>query len=835
MKTPLPSNKNAMKQIKRIFLFLASVHLALLGFGNDPAIGTTFRSYIGFKDIKNYTPDTYNALEQNWGILQDRRGVIYVANQWGLLEYDGVSWRKIAIPHSSVRSIGIAPNNIIYVGGRSEIGFLEPDSDGILYYTSLMSRFEKDPPVFYDVYQVFCTGDSAWFRAANVLLRLHEGKINCCETGEFKVIFKWNDRVYVQKKGVGLLEVKDTSFKPVPGGPFFADKTISLADTYGNDNRRLLIGTWKHGFFLFDGVDAVPFPTEIDDYVRERLYYGTRLSSGDFAIGTSGGGMAVINANGKLLGIFNKSSGLKDNNVKYICEDFTGNLWLALNNGITKIDYASSISFFDDRSGLEGLVLSVVSHKNHLYAGTSSGLYSLELPAPGLPGAFKLIPDTPGFCRCLLSTGDYLLAATAPNGVFVFPEGNIGSAKNVSGVGAYALAISKRFPGRIWIGDTEGLKALYRENGQWKTEPGFLVKHPGFWSIVEDDAGNVWLGTLTQGVVKVEFHGNLLEYGIMPYGIDQGLPEGEIHVVRAGDRVLFATAKGLYGFKEKENRFVPDSLLGEIFSDGSRNVFRLVEDEDKHIWFHSNNMNFHAAPDRNNRNANVYTFVDGPFNRFPNTQVNAIYPDGRKVWFAGNGGLICYDTAWEKKDYQRTFKALIRKVMIGNGVVVYGGCKSEDTVKAGINVPDYKDRNLHFEVAAPFFDDEAKTKFRYYMEDYDQWSEWGMEPAKDYTNLDAGSYTLHVQAKNVYGVESDQDTFSFRVLPPWYRTWWAFVLYAALLVSLVYFIVKWRSRKLIMEKQRLEHIVEDRTREINEANVRLKEMDKIKSRFFANI
>ncbi len=820
-----------MRKVNRFFLFLAQVLLALHGFGNDPAIETKLRSYAGFKDIKNYAPETYNALEQNWGILQDRRGVIYVANQGGILEYDGVCWRQILIPHSAVRSMAIAPNNVIYAGGRSEIGFLEPDTNGELHYISLMNRLEKDRPVFYDVYQVFCAADSVWFRTANLLLRLHDGEFDCCETGEFKTLFKWNDKFYVQKKGVGLMQVVETSFKPVPGGQIFADKTISLADIYGKDNRKLLIGTWRNGFFIYDGVNAVPFPTEIDEYVKERLYYGARLSSGDFAIGTSGAGLAVIDANGKLLGIFNKDSGMKDNNVKYIFEDFTGNLWLALNNGIAKIDYASPISFFDDRSGLEGLVLSVVSHDKRLYAGTSSGLYYLESPASGIPGAFKPVADISGYCRWLLSTGDYLLAATAPNGVFQLA--NSGSPQKLSAVGAYALATSRKFPGRIWVGDMEGLKALYREKGQWQIEPGFLIEHFGFWSIVEDDAGNVWLGTLTQGVVKVEFKGNIREYRIISYGNADGLPEGEVHVARVGGRVLFATTKGLFCFKEKGNRFVPDPLLGKEFSDGSRNVFRLVEDQNKHIWFHSNNMNLHAAPDRGGGDA--YTFADGPFNRFPYTQVNAIYPDGKVIWFAGNGGLIRYDTALEKKDYRRTFNTLIRRVTTGNGAVIYGGFKNEDNFKLGFNILEYKDRNLHFEAAAPFFDDEAKTKFRYYMEEYDQWSEWAMDSVKNYTNLDAGSYTLHVQAKNVYGVEILQDTFSFRVLPPWYRTWWMFLIYVALLVSMIYLIVKWRSRKLIMEKQRLECIVEDRTREINQANVRLKEMDKIKSRFFANI
>ncbi|MCU0286366.1 MAG: hypothetical protein MUF15_08190, partial [Acidobacteria bacterium] len=469
-----------MVKVVFFFLFLASVLLPINASGSDTFAGTPFQFYAGFKDIKNYTPEIYNSLEQNWCILQDKRGLIYVANQGGLLEYDGLSWRRIAVNHDAVRSIAMTGNGIIYIGGRSEIGRLEPDSNGELHYISLINLFEKNQVNFSDVYQVFCAGDRVWFRTANMLLGLYKEKIDCCEPGEFKAMFKWNGRFFAQKKGAGLMHVVDKTFTPAPGGQIFADKTISLASPYGKNGEKLLIGTWRHGFFLYDGMNAVPFATGIDEFVRERFYCGTLLSNGDYAIGTSGGGLAIMNSSGKLLRIFNKSAGLKDNNVKYIFEDFSGNLWLALNNSIAKIDYASAISFFDDRSGLDGLVLSVITYKNRLYAGTSSGLYCLESTSPGINAVFKPFPNITGYCRCLLATGDSLLAATAPNGIFQLEDTSL--PRVISPIGAYVLAASHLFPGRIWVSDAEGIKILYRQkdkNGRWQIEPGFLIKNLG--------------------------------------------------------------------------------------------------------------------------------------------------------------------------------------------------------------------------------------------------------------------------------------------------------------------------------------------------------------------
>jgi len=119
----------------------------------------------------------------------------------------------------------------------------------------------------------------------------------------------------------------------------------------------------------------------------------------------------------------------------------------------------------------------------------------------------------------------------------------------------------------------------------------------------------------------------------------------------------------------------------------------------------------------------------------------------------------------------------------------------------------------------------------------------------DYPDLDPGFYTFRVRARNVYGHLSSEDVFQFKILPPWYRTWWAFLCYTLGFFLVIYLAVKWRSRKLEHEKKHLEQIIHERTKEIGEKNQQLekqtnqlkdqseqlKEMDKVKSRFFANI
>src|SRR6476646_422722 len=94
---------------------------------------------IGIPVIVNYPKQVYNAGSQNWGIAQGKNGIIYFANNDGLLTFDGNFWRKYLLPNQTrVRSIAIDKDDRIYVGGQAEIGYFFPDGKGSLSYTSLM-------------------------------------------------------------------------------------------------------------------------------------------------------------------------------------------------------------------------------------------------------------------------------------------------------------------------------------------------------------------------------------------------------------------------------------------------------------------------------------------------------------------------------------------------------------------------------------------------------------------------------------------------------------------------------------------------------------------------
>ncbi|MCP5105860.1 MAG: response regulator [bacterium] len=792
----------------------------------------------GFKYFKNYSPNDYDHQPQNWSILQDRRGVIYVGNHGGVLEFDGVSWRLIHVPNRTVRSMAIDDTGTIYIGGKNEIGFLAPDSNGSLQYVSLLPHLDKNKRNFSNVWRTHSTKEGIYFRTSKFLFRWDSREMKVWETGNtFNASFTCGGKYFVHQRKIGLMQMAEDSLRFIPGKEKFAHLKIYMMVRY--DTQRLLIGTSSNGFFLYDGIDAVTFPTGADDYLKKRLlYHGIRLSRtgepGGFALATIGGGLVILDSKGRLKRIFNKASGLPGNNVSYVFEDFQGNLWTALDKGISKLEYASPFSIYNENiSNLPGIILSAVTHRGVLYAGTTTGLYSLTPPA----AEFHPVPGITSACWSLLSTGNFLLAATS-KGVFQVKNNKM---ERLISTRSDVLLHSAKDKNRTWAGTVRGLVSLYsnnqysnNRNGEWTREYRFDNIDREITTIVEDKKGNLWLGTLTKGVLKVDFpvDGAITNPVVKHYDTSHGLPGEEIRVFKAAGHVMFATEIGIFRFNEKAKAFIPDSTLGEEFAGGEngRGVFRIVEDKDKNIWIHSKSRNIQAVP----RPDGTFFINKKPFLRIPLNQVNTIYPEptGKIIWFAANDALIRYDTAVKKKcDFD--FSTLIRQVLV-NGKPVFSGFEN----KTGKRVPiiDYKNRNLRFRFAAPFFEGETGPKYQYLLEGYDHhWSAWSGEAQKDYIHLDSGLHTFRVRAENIYQNISREDVFQFKILPPWYKTWWVFLLYGIFSFLLVFFIVKWRSRRLVLEKQRLEQVVRDRTKEIAEKSEQLKEMDKVKSRFFANI
>ncbi len=422
----------------------------------------------GLPFLRAFPPREYGAQAQNWAVTQDPRGLIYVANGGGVVEFDGLRWRLIPTAnHTTARSLAVDPSGRVYVGAVGDIGYLEPDEAGRLRHRSLMARVPPAARGFSDVYQTFVTPEGVVFSSFEHLFRLRDDEVAQVFTPAraFHFSFFVRDRLFVREEGRGLLELRHGRLRLVPGGERFAEERIYAMLPWDGQPGAILVGSRTQGLFVLEGSSFRPFPTDVDaELKRDLLFSGALLADGGAALGTIQGGLYLIDRAGRSRGRLNRARGLPDDCVWGQFLDREGGLWLGLDRGLARVQTGSPLSRFDERVGLPGMVIALHRHAGRLFAATSQGLFRLE---PGAVPRFLPVPGLQNQTWAFVSVGEALLVANN-DGVF---EVRGDRAELVQkGDGASALEASRVAPGRVFVGLTDGVASLRREGGRWVDE-----------------------------------------------------------------------------------------------------------------------------------------------------------------------------------------------------------------------------------------------------------------------------------------------------------------------------------------------------------------------------
>lgn len=185
----------------------------------------------GLPYMRIYNAKEYGGDQQNWDIVQDRRGVMYFANQSCLLEYDGTSWRQIYTgDRLTVRSVDIDSSGHIWMGAALETGSFTPDAIGNLQYTSLLPHVPSHIRKAADYWRAAVIHKTIYMQTRNSLLQFDPNsntlRTLSSDSGFDKFIMLGNT-LYIRKHGVGLMRMEGDSLHLIPGGERFADIGVS--------------------------------------------------------------------------------------------------------------------------------------------------------------------------------------------------------------------------------------------------------------------------------------------------------------------------------------------------------------------------------------------------------------------------------------------------------------------------------------------------------------------------------------------------------------------------------------------------------------------------------
>lgn len=814
---------------------------------------------IGAPIISNFDAKTYKAHSQNWAAIQDKRGLMYFGNSQGILEYDGRHWRSLATTgNPMVRSLSMATDGTIFYGAIGDFGYLEADKQGKLVAKSIKDLLPEDERVFNDVWQIESTSQGVYFLTRSRIFRLFAGKLTSL-AGKFasSQAVVLDDTIFYVDSERGISRIEGNEIHPIPQlANLLNGRRIVLARA---GDHKLLAGRTKGDFKeidlspLWDSAKAryvnsesnaptvTDFPTELDGLLDEDhayLYKLINLDADRFAISTVRAGVLIFDRHGKLQQAINKNGGLQDNTVAGIMLDRDKNLWAATNSGISHIELSAPQSLFSAKHGLEGISISAAYYQGRMYLGGFQNIYVKA------PFQYDLKNDTPQFhplkngtsevWQFLEVSGD-LLAASG-RGLYRI-SGETASRVEQSSGNAYCLGYTPAWPDHVFVGLMGGVEVFKKQAGQWVLQGRLQGVKENIRRISTDAQGGLWLNTEVGGLLRVHFKNNqVTNIETHRLGSEHGIPDLiASRTSNIGDQLYLATPKGLYVAKiapwqatKDDTRFVPEPRFGQQFADGSMEVSEIVSDGATGFLLKTSVGIFHltqAGQDKWHANSAAFRGLPMPDDTLFVHPLGGVWLTGEVLYRVDPNKTIATDTRFSSvisgvrsKGKQAIFEGTFAQAgaYLGQALTV------AQLTQTPLTTPDlvYSQNELSFEFSSTSFAKPGTTAFQYKLQGFDpDWSTLDTVTLKEYTNLPEGHYQFKVRAQNIYGSQSEEASYAFRILAPWYRTWWAYAIWLSLAMMLLIAGIYLYTLRLRREKQHLEDLVAERTRQLRDASL----------------
>jgi signal transduction histidine kinase/ligand-binding sensor domain-containing protein len=725
------------------------------------ATGQGISKYDGVQ-FNNYTTEQGLPLNHIWAIIADRSGNIWCTTDGkGVCKFDGKNFKTYTTEQ------GLAHNDAFDV---------MEDSNGNIWFSTMgggVSRYDGNEFVNYSTKQGLA----------------HDYVLSIEEDNE--------KNIWIGTYGGGVSKYDGNKIINLRSNNGLAGKSVSSITKDKKHN--IWFGIYG-GLSKYTGNNLLTFNS--NHGINSVIYNSLKDSKNTFWFSTTNG---LIRYNDSHFNTYTVNQGLANNNDWGLLEDNIGNIWIGSDGGgVSKFDGKRFTNYTTAQGLSSNYIVNIIEDKsNNIWFGTRGGglckydgqkyiTYSLKqgLPEDNIEYIFEDIKGNIWFCGI-------------GNGVSMFDGKRIINFSTESGLASNDVtSISGDTLGNIWACTLRGLS---------------VIRHQKLLHL-KDSIDKIYFEDFIDkdGILKTEI--NILRFN------DNG------NLIIGSKEGLIIVKKGLQALSDEEPMKIFEgevALYGNKTGYALKNIYTILSEDQGALWLDGY--------------SNKACLVRFDYNSLPPKDTTKPIVEIQKIKI--NNEAISWNTLLEKETEETDTNSTNTTAYITEEMTTFNKKLSDeerkamqekfgkvrfDSVRAWYPVPEnlvlpYAQNNISFDFNAIETGRNFMVRYQYKLDGYDKdWSPITELGSANFGNIGEGNYTFNLKARSPEGIWSDPIKYNFSVLPPWYRTWWAYLIYLTTLGLALGKYVQFRSRRLYKENIALEEKVNLRTSELNQSLVDLK-------------
>lgn len=758
--------------------------------------GQACAAFSGKYPVQNFTPSDYKAGIQNIDFAQNRDMNLFVANNLGILSYNGTSWEKHAFQTGKKqRSLAFdEKSGRLYFGSQGVFGYFTNDWQMV----SLTDKIPQGGPDFDEVWDVFLLNSKVYFCTfQGVFVFDGQSVFALTHKDGFYRTFRTNGKLFAQTRKGQLFEIKDHELLPLPYLVNLSKETI--AGMLTQDGGYLIIYNSGKIEFVTSFGSILKYEGLNNALQGKYVNHVLQLSDSRLAISTQTAGLFLFDLQKQTIEHLTTREGLLSNVCLRAFQDYSGNLWVGMQNGISLIDINSPMRFINEEINIQGSGYEAYYKEEGVYYTTTNGIYFLAKNA----AQSVFLKGTEGPAYGMKMIGGKLYAGHH-TGLFMLVNG---TARRVAYThGLWQVKQLQSNP-EYAVGGTYSGLFLFRINEKMELQgvgriEGFEESSRFF---EEDQEGKIWVGQFYKGLYQLSLSADLRAVTVNKISANQGLPiDEQIILSRIDNDLYLGTPKGIYKIDQPGNRIVKSEIFSKVI--GEQQVYLLVQDNQKNIHVYTEDMaGFFKQISTDN-----YTFVPSSLFQlrysFNNDLLNISIHTNDGVLFNANEGFIHYKPELENRLAAEKPLLVSKVVNVAEHSVLYERIPFSEKLETPLQLTvSYRAKVLQFIVEAFQFNEVNNQQFRYFLKGFDEdFGEWTYATTKEYTNLKEGNYEFIVQTKNELGQNISSRPLLLKVDPPFYRSLPARLLYVLLGLFSLWLVSRLQKRRYKLKSMAVE-------------------------------